>query len=221
MNARLAYEPVETTVPPSGLRALLNIPLDACGLVLFVHGSGSGRHSPRNTVVATKLAEACIATLLTDLLLPDEEGDRAKVFDMTLLARRVLRLCDWAAAEPRLAALPLGLFGASTGAGAALRAAALAPDRIACVVSRGGRPDLAGEQMLAHVRCPKLLIVGSQDWPVIGLNRSALAHLGPEAKMVIVPGATHLFEEPGTLDEVVEHTRDWFLRHFGKGSDIS
>lgn len=201
------------TDPP--LEAILGVPSNAKGLVIFAHGSGSGRLSPRNNYVATKLQEAGIATLLLDLLCPQEERDRRNVFDIALLAGRLLRAVDWAATASATAALRPCYFGASTGAGAALLAAA-GDKRIAAVVSRGGRPDLAGARALADVEAPTLLIVGALDGPVIDLNRAAAEALRCERKIVIVPGAGHLFEEPGTLDCVVEHARTWFLAHLAQ-----
>lgn len=178
----------------------------ARGLVLFAHGSGSSRFSPRNRAVAEVLHAAGLGTLLLDLL--PEEGIVDRRFDIELLGDRVTAAVDWA--EPR--GLPVGLFGASTGAAAAIVAAAERPEVVRAVVSRGGRPDLAGEA-LPLVRAPTLLIVGGADEVVLELNREALAQLEAEASLEIVPGATHLFEEPGTLDRVAELARDWFLEH--------
>jgi len=208
-----APRPIE--IPPLQLAAVLGVPDDPIGLVIFAHGSGSGRLSPRNQRVAAALRDARIATLLLDLLQPDEEDDRANVFDIELLARRLVLASAWAAIEPETATLPLGYFGASTGAGAALVAASREPGRIAAVVSRGGRPDLAGAA-LAQVQAPTLLIVGGQDAQVLQLNRLAQAQLGGPSELSIVRGATHLFEEPGTLDEVTRLARDWFGRHLVK-----
>lgn len=209
----MADDPVPVVIEADQLRldALLGIPDDPTGLVIFAHGSGSGRFSPRNNHVADALRQAGFATLLLDLLRPEEERDRANVFDIALLARRLIIAADWAKRQPRLAGLPIGLFGASTGAGAALVAAASAPDTIAAVVSRGGRPDLAGAA-LAEVRIPVLLIVGGADSPVIPLNEQALGRLAGEKKMVIVPRAGHLFEEAGTLDAVIGLAAEWFAR---------
>jgi putative phosphoribosyl transferase len=209
----MASDPVPVVIESDRLRldALLGVPDDATGLVIFAHGSGSGRFSPRNNHVAAALRRAGFASLLLDLLRPEEERDRANVFDIGLLAHRLVIAAEWARRQPRLADLPIGLFGASTGAGAALVAAASAPDLIAAVVSRGGRPDLAGAA-LAEVRVPVLLIVGGADTPVIALNEQALARLAGEKKMVIVPGAGHLFEEAGTLDSVIELATNWFHR---------
>jgi pimeloyl-ACP methyl ester carboxylesterase len=201
-------------IEPPGLDALLGAPALAKGLVIFAHGSGSGRLSPRNNQVADALRRRGIATLLLDLLTPAEERDRRNVFDIPLLASRLLDATDWATKQPRLSALPIGYFGASTGAGAALTAAADPWFDIAAVVSRGGRPDLAMD-VLGEVRAPTLLLVGGNDGPVIDLNRRAQARLA-RTELVIIPGAGHLFEEPGTLDEVVRRAGDWFVRWFAE-----
>jgi dienelactone hydrolase len=210
--------PHEVRIEPRGLAALVGAPFDAKGVVVFAHGSGSGRHSPRNNYVADKLREAGVATLLLDLLTPEEEQDRRNVFDIELLANRLLEATDWAAEQARLRGLPVGYFGASTGAGAALLAAAARPRDVAAVVSRGGRPDLAMDA-LPEVRAPTLLIVGGRDGPVIELNRAAKARMRAEVELAIVPDATHLFEEPGALDEVIVLARDWFLIHFSGPED--
>jgi len=199
---------------PRRLEGLLAVPAGAGGLVVFAHGSGSSRHSPRNTYVAGRLQARGFATLLFDLLTEDEGRDRANVFDIPLLGERMVEAIAWAGEQPALAGLRIGLFGASTGAAAALIAAAALPDTVAAVVSRGGRPDLAHEH-LGMVRAPTLLVVGGDDHTVIALNRSALAALGCEKRLDIVPGATHLFEEPGTLDVVVDAAAVWFERHLG------
>lgn len=196
--------------PP--LAAILGVPDGARGIVIFAHGSGSGRLSPRNNHVAACLRQAGLATLLLDLLTPVEEADRRNVFDIALLAGRLRRAVDWAAAYPETAGLRPCYFGASTGGGAALRAAADDP-RIAAVVSRGGRPDLAGGDALGRVRAPTLLLVGGLDGIVIELNAEARDAMKCERQLVIVPGASHLFEEPGTLDQVVTLARDWFIAH--------
>jgi predicted phosphoribosyltransferase/pimeloyl-ACP methyl ester carboxylesterase len=193
------------------LDGLLGVPAGAQGLVIFAHGSGSGRLSPRNNQVAAGLRDAGMATLLLDLLHPEEEADRRNVFDIDLLAARLVSATRWALSEPELAGMGIGFFGASTGAAAALVAAARLGGDIAAVVSRGGRPDLAGEA-LDRVDAPTLFIVGGNDGPVIPLNRQAYERLHRTKDLVIVPGAGHLFEEPGTLDQVLEHARDWFLR---------
>jgi putative phosphoribosyl transferase len=187
------------------------------GLVVFAHGSGSSRFSPRNRAVAEWLNRAGLATLLFDLLTPEENEvdviSRGFRFDIDLLAPRLVGAVDWVGRYEPTSGLPVGLFGASTGAAAALRAAAERPDRVAAVVSRGGRPDLAGESSLALVRAPTLLVVGGRDDLVIELNRMAAGHLACEHRLEIVPGATHLFEEPGTLEYVAERACDWFLRY--------
>jgi putative phosphoribosyl transferase len=182
--------------------------------VLFAHGSGSGRHSPRNNFVAGILQQAGLATLLLDLLEEREAADRGKVFDIDLLADRCLSAAVWLREQPETGELPLGYFGASTGAGATLQAAARDPKGVWAVVSRGGRPDLAAEY-LPHVHAPTLLIVGGYDYPVIEMNEEALAMLHCTKELVIVPGATHLFEEPGTLEEVARLARDWFRGYLG------
>ena len=198
-------------ISPEGLEGLLGVPSSANGLVIFAHGSGSGRLSPRNNRVAAALRDVGLATLLLDLLRPEEEMDRANVFDIQLLASRLVSATNWASANPDLSALRVGYFGASTGAGAALVAAVHAQHDIAAVVSRGGRPDLAGEA-LERVRAPTLLIVGGADGIVIDLNRFAYERLQHVKELVIIPGAGHLFEEPGTLDQVMDDAKRWFLR---------
>jgi putative phosphoribosyl transferase len=201
------------TIAPVGLGGLLGLPLDAKGIVLFAHGSGSGRLSPRNNFVAQALREDGLATLLFDLLTVEEAGDRCNVFDIELLARRLFLATAWVRQDAETRDLLVGYFGASTGSAAALVAAAAHEGPIAAIVSRGGRPDLAGT-VLPTVSAPTLLIVGGDDVEVLALNRAALAKLRCEKQLVIMPGATHLFEEPGTLEAVVEHARGWFLRHF-------
>jgi len=199
------------------LEGTLTLPEGAYGVVLFAHGSGSGRHSPRNRYVAQRLNEAKLATLQVDLLTSDEEAIDLQTahlrFDIALLAERLVGATDWLTQHPDTRPLPIGYFGASTGAGAALVAAVERPDVVAAVVSRGGRPDLAGSA-LGRVRAPTLLIVGGNDFPVVELNQRALAELRCEKRLAIVPGATHLFEEPGALDEVARLTREWFQRYF-------
>jgi putative phosphoribosyl transferase len=180
--------------------------------VLFAHGSGSSRHSPRNRYVATVLNEAGLGTLLLDLLTPEEEKDRANVFDVGLLARRLTEVTSWLRAQPPASQAAIGYFGASTGAAAALRAAAEPGADVAAVVSRGGRPDLAGPRLSA-VTAPTLLIVGELDTTVLGLNRDAQAQLQCENKLAVIPGATHLFEEPGTLTTAAALATDWFATH--------
>lgn len=194
-----------------GLPGRLTLPESAKGLVLFAHGSGSSRFSPRNAYVASELHEAWIGTLLFDLLTPQEETDRANVFDIRLLADRLLAAVRFVADHAQTRHLPLGLFGASTGAAAALVAAAAEP-RVATVVSRGGRPDLAGAA-LRRVQAPTLLIVGSDDADVLRLNQQALAALTCEKRLAVVPGATHLFEEPGAIEEVARLAAEWFTNH--------
>jgi putative phosphoribosyl transferase len=193
----------------------LTVPDGAEAIVVFAHGSGSSRHSPRNRQVAGELHAAALATLLIDLLSKDEERidqvTGALRFDIGFLAERLLAATDWVAGDDDLASLPIGYFGASTGAAAALVAAAERPDTGA-VVSRGGRPDLAGEA-LGRVRAPTLLIVGGRDTTVLELNEAALNELEAEAELTVVPGATHLFEELGALEEVARLARDWFARH--------
>ncbi|WP_052423082.1 dienelactone hydrolase family protein [Nonomuraea candida] len=191
----------------------LIVPDAAQGLVVFVHGSGSSRHSPRNRYVAGALNEAGLGTLLFDLLTPSEEADRANVFDIPLLAERLLERTAWVRGQPAAKGLPIGYFGASTGAAAALWAAAEPDNEITAVVSRGGRPDLAGPR-LAAVRAPTLLIVGGRDPVVVELNEEAQRRLSADSRITVVPGATHLFEEPGALDAVAGHARDWFTTHF-------
>lgn len=198
--------------PP--LAAILGVPDAAKGLVIFAHGSGSGRLSPRNNYVAARLREAGMGALLLDLLTSPEEQDRRNVFDIVLLASRLRRAADWAAGYTDTADLRPCYFGASTGGGAALYAAAQ-DRRIAAIVSRGGRPDLAGTPALAQVTAPTLLIVGELDGIVIELNAQAQQAMTCECEMAIVPGAGHLFEEPGTLDVVVTQARRWFLHHLG------
>ena len=194
------------------LPADLMVPEHAKGLVLFAHGSGSSRRSVRNRWVAGVLQQRGLATLLFDLLTEEEAQDRRKVFDIALLGRRVVDAMEWVAQRPDLAHLRLGLFGASTGAAAALVAAAQKPQLAAAVVSRGGRPDLA-LRVLPQVQAPTLLIVGGHDTEVLALNRQALRALGGEKRLEIVPGATHLFEEPGTLESVAALAAEWFRRH--------
>jgi putative phosphoribosyl transferase len=198
----------------------LTVPEHPIGLVVFAHGSGSSRHSPRNRYVAEVLQEASLATLLFDLLTPDVESDRANVFAIDLLAARLTEAVDWARRQAECRGLPLGYFGASTGAAAALWAAAAPDADVAAVVSRGGRPDLAGPR-LGDVRAPTLLIVGSRDDVVLQLNEAAAARLRCEHRLAVVPGATHLFEEPGTLERAAHLARDWFVAHFRAAQHIA
>lgn len=200
-----------------GLAALVGLCPTPKGLVIFAHGSGSGRLSPRNGYVAERLRARGLATLLLDLLTPAEELDRRNVFDIGLLAERLRIAVDWAAGHAATAGLRPCFFGASTGGGAALRAAANDP-RIAAIVSRGGRPDLAGAGPLSRVTAPTLLLVGSRDEPVIELNRIALQAMRCRRELVVISGAGHLFEEPGALNEVVSQAGAWFLRHLEDAS---
>jgi len=207
---------VEVPIGDQTLPGDLGIPADAHGIVLFAHGSGSSRHSPRNQHVARALERRDLATLLIDLLTPAEEvvDDRTAEyrFDIEMLAKRLVVIIDWLRQRKETASLPIGLFGASTGGGAALMAAAERPQEVAAVVSRGGRPDLAGAA-LAKVATPTLLIVGGHDAPVIQMNRDAMGQMRAEVTLEIVPGATHLFEEPGTLERVAELAGNWFARY--------
>ncbi len=198
------------------LAGRLTLPSDAAGLVVFVHGSGSSRHSPRNRYVAAVLNAAGLGTLLFDLLTPQEETDRSNVFDIELLADRLSGTLAWVRDRPATAQLPVGLFGASTGAAAALWAAAEPGAGIAAVVSRGGRPDLAAPR-LSLVQAPTLLVVGGLDTAVLQLNRAAAAMMRCEHQLAVVPGATHLFEEPGPLQAAAELARDWFTSHLPVG----
>ena len=195
------------------LEGMLELPENAYGVVLFAHGSGSSRLSPRNNYVARVLRDAGAGTLLIDLLTRQEDQDYETRFDIPLLTRRLLAATAWLQNDKRTGQLPIGYFGASTGAAAALQAAAKMGDNIAAVVSRGGRPDLAGEADLGRVKSPTLLLVGGHDDVVIELNREAYALMNCRKEMVIVPGATHLFEEPGTLEQVAEHAAAWFSRY--------
>jgi len=216
MHAAETETAVAVPVDGLDLEGTLSVPREATGVVLFAHGSGSSRHSPRNRFVAAELQQAGLGTLLIDLLSAEEERVDARTgelrFDIGLLARRVVAATDWLAKQAAATGLPIGCFGASTGAAAALVAAAERPDVVAAVVSRGGRPDLAGDA-LGRVRAPTLLIVGGNDEVVLDLNRQAQATLRAETKLEIVPGATHLFPEPGKLERVAELARDWFTRH--------
>ena len=210
--------PQAIRIAPVGLEGILGLPPEAQGIVLFAHGSGSSRLSPRNTRVADVLQRAGFATLLFDLLTVEEAADRARVFDIPLLSERLDMAADWVRGAETTKDLPIGLFGASTGAAAALVAAAQLGEAIGAVVSRGGRPDLAGEDVLDRVKAPTLLIVGGTDWQVLDLNRAAFARLRCEKDLQVVPGASHLFEEEGALDAVVELARQWFARHLRRAA---
>ncbi|MCV7354802.1 dienelactone hydrolase family protein [Mycolicibacterium fluoranthenivorans] len=204
--------PVQVTTGSVTVAGTLTLPPHPCGAVIFAHGSGSSRFSVRNRYVASVLNKAGFATLLFDLLTPEEEANRATVFDIGLLANRLVDVTGWLARRPGTAGLPVGYFGASTGAGAALAAAADERVEIAAVVSRGGRPDLAGTR-LADVTAPTLLIVGGRDEQVLELNRQAKAAMTAECTISVIDGATHLFEEAGTLEQAAAQARDWFTRH--------
>jgi putative phosphoribosyl transferase len=204
-------------IGPRGLPGEWSMPARPVGLVAFVHGSGSSRTSPRNRFVAQVLQQRAMGTLQFDLLSEDEAADRANVFDIPLLERRVLEALAWIVDQPGYDALPIGLFGASTGAAAALRAAAARPSSVAAVVSRGGRCDLAGDA-LARVHVPTLLIIGALDTDVLRLNRECLRCLAGVKRLEVVPGATHLFEEPGTLEVVAHLAGDWFARHLTRST---
>jgi dienelactone hydrolase len=216
VGSRIDERLVAVPVGSLTLQGNLNLPEQARGVVLFAHGSGSSRHSPRNRRVAAMLNDANLATLLIDLLTPEEEAIDSRTahlrFDIGLLAERLVAVTDWLAHYPDTRHCRIGYFGASTGAAAALVAAAERPQLVGAIVSRGGRPDLAGAA-LPRVQAPTLLIVGGNDFGVIELSQAALAQLRCEKQLVIVAGATHLFEEPGTLDEVARLAREWFEHH--------
>ena len=209
-----ASESGDVVIPPYDLKGILTVPPTAKGIVLFAHGSGSSRLSPRNTYVASALQEERLGTLLFDLLRPEEEMDRANVFDIELLAERLLAATRWVRNETKLEEFLIGYFGASTGAAAALRAAAIEGNEIAAVVSRGGRPDLTGPA-LPKVHAPSLFIVGGDDQEVLALNRTAMAQMSCEKDLLVVPKASHLFEEPGALDVVIGAAGRWFTKHMG------
>ena len=204
------------------IEGTLSIPQNSVGVVLFAHGSGSGRFSPRNRYVANVLQNGGLATLLVDLLTREEERVDTQTahlrFDINMLATRLIEATKWLASNPDTQRLKPGYFGASTGAGAALVAAAYWADAIHAVVSRGGRPDLASRAVLRQVRAPTLLIVGGNDTPVIEMNRLALEHLNVEKRLEIISGATHLFEEPGKLERVAQLAHEWFYRHLHGGT---
>jgi len=207
------HETASIPTPAGAVEGTLDLPTGATGVVLFAHGSGSSRFSPRNNFVAGALRTAGIGTLLMDLLTPAEDEVYRTRFNIGLLAERLAMAADWLAASPAARGLPLGLFGASTGAAAALQLAAERKEGVAAVVSRGGRPDLTGQVALARVTAPTLFIVGGRDEGVIELNESAFLNLHCKKRIDIVPGATHLFEEPGALEEVARLARDWFSQH--------
>jgi pimeloyl-ACP methyl ester carboxylesterase len=202
----------EVRIGPQRLPGSLDVPLQPRALILFAHGSGSSRHSPRNRQVAQVLHGCDLATLRFDLLTEDEADEGSNAFDITLLAGRLLQALEWQRGQPSLSALPCGLFGASTGAAAALAAAAEEATAVYAVVSRGGRPDLAGAA-LPRVVAPTLLVVGGNDPEVLRLNRAALSALRCECELAVIPGATHLFEEPGTLEAAARLAADWFVAH--------
>lgn len=212
-NADHHNDEVTIAVGHATIIGQLTVPAHPRGVVVFAHGSGSSRHSPRNRYVAEVLNDVGIATLLMDLLTESEALDRANVFDIELLAERLIGATDWLSAQPDTATLPIGFFGASTGAGAALRAAADPRSDIDAVVSRGGRPDLAGT-WLHQVRSATLLIVGERDRAVLELNRRAAEAIPAECRIAVIPRAGHLFEEPGTLERAAVLARDWFTDHF-------
>jgi dienelactone hydrolase len=215
-SAPVAERLVHVEAGPVTLEGNLGLPETALGVVVFAHGSGSSRHSPRNRYVAEALQAGGLGTLLLDLLTPEEEAVDVRTghlrFDIGLLAERLVGATEWLARQGDTRELRVGYFGASTGGGAALVAAAARPDAVGAVVSRGGRPDLAGSA-LARVRAPTLLIVGGDDVPVIAMNQAALGELACEKRLTIVPGATHLFEEPGALEQVARLAREWFQRY--------
>lgn len=216
----------QTIRVPAGVVQLegnLEVPNGAAGTVLFAHGSGSGRHSPRNQAVASALRADGLGTLLLDLLTPEEEAIDERTaelrFDIGFLAERLVEVTDWLTEDDRTSGLPVGYFGASTGGGAALVAAAARPLAVRAVVSRGGRPDLAGAA-LSGVQVPTLLIVGGNDQPVIALNQQAMRSLRCEKRLHVIPGATHLFSEPGALEEVSRLAGEWFQRHFTEAAPL-
>lgn len=202
----------------ASIEGMLEIPEQAVGLVLFAHGSGSSRHSPRNNTVAGVLRQAGVGTLLMDLLTPEEDLDYERRFDIALLTQRLMDAARWVVSQPELNGISLGFFGASTGAAAALEAAAILGEEAKAVVSRGGRPDMASPEVMATVTAPTLLLVGGLDDVVIDLNRQAYDQLRCKKELVIVPGATHLFEEPGTLEEVAHQAAAWFAHHLAAKS---
>lgn len=219
MRSRADEQTIRVPAGPVQLEGNLEVPDGAAGVVLFAHGSGSGRHSPRNQAVAAALRADGLGTVLFDLLTPEEEAidDRTAGlrFDIGLLAERLVEVTDWLTEGDRTNGLPVGYFGASTGGGAALVAAAARPEAVSAVVSRGGRPDLAGPA-LSRVQSPTLLIVGGDDQPVIALNQQAMRNLRCEKRLHVIPGATHLFSEPGALEEVARLAGEWFQQYFAE-----
>jgi putative phosphoribosyl transferase len=219
MPSSVTAEAVHIDLGPVAVDGDLHVPERAAGLVVFAHGSGSSRFSRRNRAVATVIQHAGFGTLLLDLLTREEEARDAHTaehrFDIPLLGRRVIGVADWAETRPDLRQLPIGFFGASTGAAAALMAAAARPAITRAVISRGGRPDLAAET-LANVQAPTLLIVGGDDKPVIDMNRQAMQRMSAPVELKIIPGATHLFEEPGALEQVAKLASDWCRRYLGE-----
>lgn len=217
MSTSQTTREIEISAAGQRLQGTLTVPPGAAAVVLFAHGSGSGRFSPRNQFVAESLNRAGLATLLIDLLSDDDAGDARKVFNIELLADRLLTATHWLHHHKATQPMSVGYFGASTGAAAALTAAARCGEKVGAIVSRGGRPDLAHGE-LPHVHAPTLLIVGSRDEEVLELNRQALALLRCPRELVIVPGASHLFPESGALEEVARLAGDWFVRHLGQAS---
>jgi putative phosphoribosyl transferase len=211
---------VVVDVKGTRLAGLISIPPQPRGVVVFAHGSGSSRHSPRNRFVADQLNDAGFTTLLFDLLTPAEERNRENIFDVELLASRLIGATEWLATQDDLASLPVGYFAASTGAGAVMRAAADPRVNVSAVVSRGGRPDLAG-RWLTRVRTPTLLIVGGNDQLVLGLNRRAYALIPAECRIAVIPHAAHLFEQPGAMGQVAELARSWFAIHLTSAKNLA
>jgi putative phosphoribosyl transferase len=210
----LALSPVKIPVDVGHLEGLLSVPADTCGLVLFAHGRGSSHERLRNNFIASALQQRGIATLLFDLLTPVEDSRYSNRFNINLLSERLELATDWLLQQQGLTEIAIGYMGAGTGAAAALRAGAHRGEKIKAIVARGGRPDLAGPGVLTQVTAPTLLLVGGRDTPGIALNREAIAHITCEKQMRVVAGATHLFEEPGTLEQIATHATNWFGDHF-------
>lgn len=206
------YSEELVAIPPFGLEGMLALPAGCRAVIIFAHGSGSSRHSPRNKLVAAALQQACFGTLLFDLLAENEATSRDNIFDIELLAERLTMATHWLGLRMERLAPRIGYFGASTGAAAALVAAAQPDSQVGAIVSRGGRPDLAGAA-LSRVTAPTLLIVGSLDRDVLALNRQAMAHMRCQTRLQVIPGATHLFEEPGAIGHVIGHASVWFSHH--------